>query len=792
MTVNSNATTYIDCTVGGAYSNTCDQTKINVNKDYPTNPTNVNVTAICSGTFSCINMELNVYGAGLNNKATVDCDTAGSSTCQNVNVLCAFDNAMCEVTCKDTSSLSCASGSNKLECPNNGIDTTCNIIDEPNVGFDYLYTFLPSMSPTYIPSVSPTVPTTTPTNSSVSPTATTNSPSAAPSVSPTQPPSNSPSNSPSQPPSTAPSYSPSTNPSTSPSVAPSDSPSQPPSISPSISPSRSPSSPPSLSPSYTPSETPSNAPTYIPSSSPTQPPSISPTNSPSITPSISPTQPPSINPSISPTQPPSIAPSLTPSISPSTNPSISPSFSPSFTPSTAPSNIPSIAPSQPPSNIPSIAPSHPPTNTPSNNPSINPSISPSLIPTLAPSLSPTAFPHHNAFSRDIISNYVMVSDFGIDGFVFPAAIDKCMHYRFGQNNLYVIYECSDNETAKHTTYTDSSCSDEYENEEFYYNISTHDYYCKGEDTYIELELFPNNPCALASKSTIYMADGVCTSYTSSDNINNHMHYYTYCDEYTDDDNSIYSFVYFYYFDDECSLIGIDGRDLFQENQQNDQCKNTKAANGIFFSVGKCFDTTTLSPSTGTPTTIPPTLSPLEITTGESIGDVSGDESSLSGYDYSGYVVVGCVITFPTLVIVAGLPFHFKRKGTDLPGYITLFKFFSAVGDFYTDAIFALTLYGTRDEYEISNDLWPYALIFSFGPHILSIFVGLFFLTKWRQTRTKQWISAYAERFDKVIVILTILSGFFATTEIITSHLFHLDVLSFQIDTIERSRILNLK
>ena len=86
-----------------------------------------------------------------------------------------------------------------------------------------------------------------------------------------------------------------------------------------------------------PTKTPTNNPTNIPTEntySPSNSPSVSPTNAPSINPSISP--------SLSPSTVPSISPSVAPSDSPTTAPSLSPSNAPSISPSLAPTRYPTV------------------------------------------------------------------------------------------------------------------------------------------------------------------------------------------------------------------------------------------------------------------------------------------------------------------------------------------------------------------------------------------------------------------------------------------------------------------
>ena len=89
---------------------------------------------------------------------------------------------------------------------------------------------------------------------------------------------------------------------------------------------------------------------------------------------------------------PTSAPSASPSASPSQPPSSSPSASPSLEPTPSPTANPSSSPSQPPSASPSTAPSPAPSTAPSQPPTASPSTAPSLAPSMAPTQPPSRSP----------------------------------------------------------------------------------------------------------------------------------------------------------------------------------------------------------------------------------------------------------------------------------------------------------------------------------------------------------------------------------------------------------------
>eukprot|EP01084_Bolivina_argentea_P267331 453758_1 len=103
-------------------------------------------------------------------------------------------------------------------------------------------------------------------------------------------------------------------------------------------------------------------------------------------------------------------------------------------------------------------------------------------------------------------------------------------------------------------------------------------------------------------------------------------------------------------------------------------------------------------------------------------------------DEFGYMIMVLVFSLPVIICIIAMIFHItKRKGTDTPNYWSLFKFFGSIGDFYTDCIWAFTLY--INYYD--TNLWVYAFVFIIASHIVSIIVGVIFISNWRHHKTKK-------------------------------------------------------
>ena len=143
---------------------------------------------------------------------------------------------------------------------------------------------------------------------------------------------------------------------------------------------------------------------------------------------------------------------------------------------------------------------------------------------------------------------------------------------------------------------------------------------------------------------------------------------------------------------------------------------------------------------------------------------------------------------PVLCVAIAFPWHrsARRRGSDRPSYASAFKFFASLTDFYTDCIWALLLYSE------GSSLWLYAAVATLAPHALSIALCLVFLTRWKQMASAPHVAGFAKRYDKVLILLTVFSGFYAAMELLTSHLLHASLLSFQMPRAHAAQVANLK
>ena len=158
---------------------------------------------------------------------------------------------------------------------------------------------------------------------------------------------------------------------------------------------------------------------------------------------------------------------------------------------------------------------------------------------------------------------------------------------------------------------------------------------------------------------------------------------------------------------------------------------------------------------------------------------------LFGYD-STVVLIGALLLILLLPascsMYAYCAVHSRRPGSDRPNYLSIFKFSINVADFYSDIIWTLTLLFQSSKYGI------WAALFTFGSYAISMGIGISFVTKWKVNRQNLSLSGYAEKYGAFVLACTALAGFYATVELITSHVLHLSVFSLNMTVIQRQHI----
>eukprot|EP01084_Bolivina_argentea_P048627 89550_1 len=132
------------------------------------------------------------------------------------------------------------------------------------------------------------------------------------------------------------------------------------------------------------------------------------------------------------------------------------------------------------------------------------------------------------------------------------------------------------------------------------------------------------------------------------------------------------------------------------------------------------------------------------------------------WDTVSYIIIGFLFITPTILLLVGLWFHHKKTGTDSPNYFAVISCFTNIADFFTDNIFWIKLI-VDDNVELA----VFAATFTLLPHILSIINCLYHIQKWRKMKIE-----YIKSNDNLIIALTVLAGFYATIDFLSSKIFH--------------------
>ena len=165
------------------------------------------------------------------------------------------------------------------------------------------------------------------------------------------------------------------------------------------------------------------------------------------------------------------------------------------------------------------------------------------------------------------------------------------------------------------------------------------------------------------------------------------------------------------------------------------------------------------------------------------------ESSAAEFD-STLMLIGALLLILLLPASCSLyaycAVHSRRPGSDRPNYMSIFKVSINVADFYSDVIWSFTLISQSSEYAV------WAMLFTFGSYAVSMFIAISFVTKWKVSRWNLSLSGYAEKYGAFVLACTAMAGFYATAELITSHILHLSVFSLNMTVIQRQHIRTLR
>lgn len=176
-------------------------------------------------------------------------------------------------------------------------------------------------------------------------------------------------------------------------------------------------------------------------------------------------------------------------------------------------------------------------------------------------------------------------------------------------------------------------------------------------------------------------------------------------------------------------------------------------------------------------TVPPTRAPTSV-----------NDALIESFNNIALYLVFIFLIIGVSVMIVGLIFHkIVKKGSDLYAFMSVFKFFQQIGDFYTDVIFAATLFVNGD-----NELGIASTIFVVIPYLMSCVAGIYFVSFWNSSSVMggKRLTSYLKKYDVFIYGLTTLAGFYSAIELCRSKLFYLQICNFQLKRSELQKLQN--
>lgn len=236
-----------------------------------------------------------------------------------------------------------------------------------------------------------------------------------------------------------------------------------------------------------------------------------------------------------------------------------------------------------------------------------------------------------------------------------------------------------------------------------------------------------------------------------------------------------------------------------------------------------------------------TTSSATTTTDESIPTPSKTESDviLDAITLSLLVTSIAVGSISVILVISTFMYHnyiFYIRGSDRPKYGTILYVFRNIQDLYSDIIFAFYLF------YVKHYLWPFAAIFTVVPYITSNVVGGYYLLKifeWKPgtrhhqagisqdkrvasvsptmsaevsvsdfdgmsqstsivsdsiviSTQKRLVTEYFNKYHAFFIVLSLLAGFYATIEFVSSKIFFLSMFNLTISKEHEEKIHSLR
>lgn len=157
-----------------------------------------------------------------------------------------------------------------------------------------------------------------------------------------------------------------------------------------------------------------------------------------------------------------------------------------------------------------------------------------------------------------------------------------------------------------------------------------------------------------------------------------------------------------------------------------------------------------------------------------------------------------IITAGVLLVVimmssAGYASFGKRYGSDKPNYWLVFLFFESCCDSWTDIIFLCALVVDKSVSDsVGPVLFVLSLLFLIIPYFLSWIGAIYWITKWNRWRhdNPKRLKQYLSKYRAILLLLTVISNFFSSVDLLTSKMFGFDLFYFPLKKNEINSLKN--
>ena len=200
--------------------------------------------------------------------------------------------------------------------------------------------------------------------------------------------------------------------------------------------------------------------------------------------------------------------------------------------------------------------------------------------------------------------------------------------------------------------------------------------------------------------------------------------------------------------------------------------------------------------TGVPSTSPiyiPTITPTDIPitaeyripnseyikTWESIGIII--IIICIGLGFVFFILSSTLYDIVVIKLISGNMSARGRRKFNIPKHYRIWIFFQNIADFWTDLMSSILLY--LEGFQFLSYLTSF---FTILPFIVQLFVGVKFVVKWKHWKNDCPIrlTSYVKKYEILIYLLSIISGFYNTIDLLQSEIFYLKFFKFSLKSEE--------